>query len=273
MMLGDKLHDYRIYRAMTLQEFADKLGLQPTVVDDWETHKVLPSVDDLVKIEQAFGIPVDVILSDKPLVPPAQQVPPVQPQTPPVQPQTPPVQQNPYAQQVPPVYAPPPVYGQPVRPVQPQVPPQAPPMYGQQPVYGQPPVYGQQPVYAQRPVYAQPVYQYARPVETKEPEKPVPGGLKAFSWITFGFSIAAIFIAVIIDSILLDYGINTMLVYYLSLIFPQSSIVAYIVLKAKGHSSVKNLVLGIVFTCLLILIIIGLSSGTVSVEGPSGPSL
>ena len=280
MMLGDKIHDYRISIGMTIQQFAEKLDVQPTIVDDWETHKALPRVEELVKIEQAFGISVDTLLSDKPIQTPP--VTPVQPQ--PVQPQ--PVQPQPVQPQ--PVQPQQPIYGQPVQPQQPiygqpvQQPIQQPhpqPQYA--PVYTQPmqqpmqqPVY-RQPVYGQPvqpgPVYGQPVYAPVYNSEThiyhvsERKEKPVPGGLKALSWITFAFSIASIFIALIIDDILLELGINTILPYYISLLFPQASIIAFIILKVKGHRSVKNLILGIVFTCLLLLIILLLSSGEANV--------
>lgn len=264
MMLGDKIHDYRISIGMTIQQFAEKLDVQPTIVDDWETHKALPRVEELVKIEQAFGISVDTLLSDKPIQTPP--VTPVQPQ--PVQPQ--PVQPQPVQPQQP-------IYGQPVQqPIQqPHPQPQYAPVYTQpmqqpmqQPVYRQP-VYGQ-PVQP-GPVYGQPVYAPVYNSEThiyhvsERKEKPVPGGLKALSWITFAFSIASIFIALIIDDILLELGINTILPYYISLLFPQASIIAFIILKVKGHRSVKNLILGIVFTCLLLLIILLLSSGEANV--------
>ena len=309
MMLGDKIHDYRISMGLTIQQFAEKLDIQPTVVDDWEMHKALPRVEELVKIEQVFGISVDALLNDKPIeVQPTQTAQPVQPvhHVPPVsprpQPQYVPIYTQPVnpqaAQPVNPQVAQPQPQQQAAQPVNPQAAqpqpqqqtaqPQQQPIYGQ-PVYGQP-VYGQ-PVYGQ-PVYGQPVYHpaaYGQPIQqpvyrqqqygTTQPiyqvverkEKSVPGGLKALSWITFGLSIASWIIAMIIDEILIqEFRVNTMFAYYFSLLLPQSSIIAFIILKIKGHKSIKNLVIGIVFTCFLLLIIIGiLTSGEVS--GPEDP--
>ena len=291
MMLGDKIHDYRISMGLTIQQFAEKLDIQPTVIDDWEMHKALPRVEELVKIEQVFGISVDALLNDKPIeVQPTQTAQPVQPVH-----HVPPVSPRPQPQYVP-VYTQPvnPQAAQPVNPqaVQPQpqqqtAQPQQQPIYGQ-PVYGQPvygqPVYGQ-PVYhpaaygqpIQQPVYRQQQYGTTQPIYqvVERKEKSVPGGLKALSWITFGLSIASWFIAILIDEILIqDFRVNTMLPYYFSLLLPQSSIIAFIILKIKGHKSIKNLVIGIVFTCFLLLIIITiLTSGDVSGQGDPGFSI
>ena len=286
-MLGDKIHDYRISMGLTIQQFAEKLDIQPTVIDDWEMHKALPRVEELVKIEQVFGISVDALLNDKPIeVQPTQPAQPVQPVH-----HVPPVSPRPQPQYVP-VYTQPvnPQAAQPVNPqaAQPQpqqqtAQPQQQPIYGQ-PVYGQPvygqPVYGQ-PVYhpaaygqpIQQPVYRQQQYGTTQPIYqvVERKEKSVPGGLKALSWVTFGLSIASWFIAILIDEILIqEFRVNTMFPYYFSLLLPQSSIIAFIILKIKGHKSIKNLVIGIVFTCFLLLIIIGiLTSGEVS--GPEDP--
>lgn len=278
MMLGDKIHDYRISMGLTIQQFAEKLDIQPTVIDDWEMHKALPRVEELVKIEQVFGISVDALLNDKPIeVQPTQTAQPVQPVH-----HVPPVSPRPQPQYVP-------VYTQPVNPqaAQPQpqqqtAQPQQQPIYGQ-PVYGQP-VYGQ-PVYRpaaygqpmQQPVYRQQQYGTTQPIYqvVERKEKSVPGGLKALSWITFGLSIASWLIAILIDEILIqEFRVNTMFAYYFSLLLPQSSIIAFIILKIKGHKSIKNLVIGIVFTCFLLLIIIAiLTSGDVSGQGDPGFSI
>lgn len=277
-MLGDKIHDYRISMGLTIQQFAEKLDIQPTVIDDWEMHKALPRVEELVKIEQVFGISVDALLNDKPIeVQPTQTAQPVQPVH-----HVPPVSPRPQPQYVP-------VYTQPVNPqaAQPQqqqqtAQPQQQPIYGQ-PVYGQP-VYGQ-PVYhpaaygqpIQQPVYRQQQYGTTQPIYqvVERKEKSVPGGLKALSWITFGLSIASWLIAILIDEILIqEFRVNTMFAYYFSLLLPQSSIIAFIILKIKGHKSIKNLVIGIVFTCFLLLIIIAiLTSGDVSGQGDPGFSI
>ena len=293
-MLGDKIHDYRISMGLTIQQFAEKLDIQPTVIDDWEMHKALPRVEELVKIEQVFGISVDALLNDKPIeVQPTQTAQPVQPV-----PHVPPVSPRPQPQYVP-VYTQPvnpqaaqPVNPQAAQPVNPQAAqpqpqqqtaqPQQQPIYGQ-PVYGQP-VYGQ-PVYhpaaygqpIQQPVYRQQQYGTTQPIYqvVERKEKSVPGGLKALSWITFGLSIASWLIAILIDEILIqEFRVNTMFAYYFSLLLPQSSIIAFIILKIKGHKSIKNLVIGIVFTCFLLLIIIAiLTSGDVSGQGDPGFSI
>lgn len=196
MKLGDKIHNYRISQGMTILEFAEKIGVNPEVVDYWEIHKMIPGVEDLVKIEEVFGISVDSMINDN---------------------------------------------------------------TDTQPSYSQ-------------PSYSQPVYTYMRSAAPRKTEKPIPAGLSVISWITFSLSVASIFMAIIADIILESNGINPIIAYYCALLFTVSSIVVYIVMKVKGYSSVKNLVVGIIFTCLLLLIIAGLSAPPTEPEINQGPS-
>ena len=248
MRLGDKLHNYRVSKNLTVQEFAEKLNTSVDVVEAWESYAKLPSVDELVKIEQTYGLSVEQLLSEDPIAAQPQPQPVQQPVY--AQPQPQPVQQPVYAQPRPqPVQQP--VYAQPGQPVQ-------------QPVYAQPGQPVQQPVYVQpvyRPVY-QPVYAqthaYGQQYIKLEKLPEMPTGLKAFSWISFGVAIAAFVLGFIIMASLYDYyqmyyNMGTAWIGLIAILFQQPAIVTFIIGKAKGYdTSKRNLVIGIVFTSILL---------------------
>ena len=268
MRLGDKLHNYRVSKNLTVQEFAQQLNISMDIVDAWESYAKLPTVDELVKIEQVYGISVDQLLSEADASVTQQ---PVQQQ--PVYQQ--PVQQQPVYQQ--PVYQQPvqqqPVYQQPVQ----QQPVQQQPVY-QQPVYQQP-VY-QQPVY--RPVYAQPrpqVNPYVQPYVMKPKAPEMPTGLKALSWVSFGVAIAAFVIGFIVmissyDYYHVYYQMGTAWIGLIAVLFQQPAFVTYIIGKAKGYdTSKRNLVIGIVFTSILLFFAMIYTYDPDYTYNPNEPSL
>ena len=275
MRLGEKLKNFRVSKSISQQEFADKLELPVDVIIAWEEFAKLPSVNELVKIEQVYGLSVNTLLAEDATVPP---------QTNP-QPAPRPMYTQPQMQQQP-MYTQPqmrqqPMYTQPQTQQQPmytqpqtqQQPMYAQPQMQQQPVYAQPqmqqqPMYAQpqmqqQPMYAQpqmrpQPMYAQPVYApvYHLHADPKKPE--MPGGLKAMSWVTFGLAIAAFVFGLLFTISLNDYyqvyyQMGTGWISMIALIFPQAAVITYIIGKAKGYDVGKrNLVIGIVFTAILL---------------------
>jgi len=61
-MLGENIRNLRTSLKITQVELANKLGVTKQCVSNWENDNILPSVDMLIKIAQAFNVSTDYLL-------------------------------------------------------------------------------------------------------------------------------------------------------------------------------------------------------------------
>ena len=57
-----RIRDLRTCAGMTQRELADKLGISGAAVAQWETGDKRPTVDNLERLADIFGVTVDYIL-------------------------------------------------------------------------------------------------------------------------------------------------------------------------------------------------------------------
>lgn len=57
-----RIRDLRTCAGMTQRELADKLGISGAAVAQWETGDKRPTVDNLERLADIFGVSVDYIL-------------------------------------------------------------------------------------------------------------------------------------------------------------------------------------------------------------------
>jgi transcriptional regulator with XRE-family HTH domain len=58
------LREYRVKAGLTLQQVADKLGLKPPAVNKWEKEVTSPTLRDLVRLAQIYGIAPEKFFRD-----------------------------------------------------------------------------------------------------------------------------------------------------------------------------------------------------------------
>ncbi len=63
--IGDNINAIRIDRGLTQRELAERLGVKQTTVSSWECGKSLPSKPNIERIESAFGVSFDLVVSDE----------------------------------------------------------------------------------------------------------------------------------------------------------------------------------------------------------------
>lgn len=61
MTIGEKIHEIRIRKCITLEEFATAVGTHTETVCRWETGKTVPSLKSIRKIADAFALDVTVL--------------------------------------------------------------------------------------------------------------------------------------------------------------------------------------------------------------------
>lgn len=65
--LGDKLRALREERSLTLKEMGETSGFSFTYLSEIERGAVLPSVDTVKQLADFFGVPVSLLIADKPV--------------------------------------------------------------------------------------------------------------------------------------------------------------------------------------------------------------
>ena len=63
-MIADKLYGLRIKNGMSQEDIADRLGISRQSIQKWETGIGLPTINNLVKISEIFGVSIDYICKD-----------------------------------------------------------------------------------------------------------------------------------------------------------------------------------------------------------------
>jgi len=64
-MLYEKLNKLRLYHGFTQQELAEKLNVEPNIIQDWENGMKIPSIDSVEVIAKLYNLDVDYILGDE----------------------------------------------------------------------------------------------------------------------------------------------------------------------------------------------------------------
>ncbi len=61
-MIGDRIKELRVSHKYTQTVLATKLGVTKQAVSNWENNNIVPSIEQLIKLSQLFGVPSDYIL-------------------------------------------------------------------------------------------------------------------------------------------------------------------------------------------------------------------
>lgn len=56
--------ELRTEKGLTIDEFGAAVGMSKQVISTWETGASEPRIESLVKVAQAFGVPLDFFFSD-----------------------------------------------------------------------------------------------------------------------------------------------------------------------------------------------------------------
>lgn len=62
MTLGKNIQNYRKLNNMSQEELAEKMYVTVQTISLWETDQTVPTLDDLIKLKEIFGVSVDKIL-------------------------------------------------------------------------------------------------------------------------------------------------------------------------------------------------------------------
>ena len=62
MTIGERIQQYRKDLGMSQEELGQNLFVSRQTVSQWETDQTLPTVDNLLRLKELFGISVDEIL-------------------------------------------------------------------------------------------------------------------------------------------------------------------------------------------------------------------
>ena len=62
MTIGERLQQYRKNLGLSQEELGQRLFVSRQTVSQWETDQTLPTVDNLIRLKELFGVSVDTIL-------------------------------------------------------------------------------------------------------------------------------------------------------------------------------------------------------------------
>lgn len=63
-MIAEKLELYRKHKALTQEQLADLLDVSRQTITKWESGKVIPTIDYLIKLSDIFKITIDDLVKD-----------------------------------------------------------------------------------------------------------------------------------------------------------------------------------------------------------------
>lgn len=75
MTVGESIRFYREKQGLSMEELGRKLQVSQQTVALWETDKTLPTAENLLRLREIFGVPVDAILTASSMPPPAEEPP------------------------------------------------------------------------------------------------------------------------------------------------------------------------------------------------------
>ena len=56
MTIGEKIKHYRKLSGMTQSELAERSGIHPVTIRKYETNKLIPKTEQIIKIANALGV-------------------------------------------------------------------------------------------------------------------------------------------------------------------------------------------------------------------------
>lgn len=65
MAIGDKIQSYRKALGMSQEELGQKLFVSRQTISLWEKGQTVPTIENLIRLKEIFGVPVDKILDDE----------------------------------------------------------------------------------------------------------------------------------------------------------------------------------------------------------------
>lgn len=65
MLIGQKIREYRKSHGMSQEELGQKLMLSRQTISQWEKEQTVPTIDNLLRLKEIFGVSVDEILGGK----------------------------------------------------------------------------------------------------------------------------------------------------------------------------------------------------------------
>lgn len=64
MTIGERIQAYRKQKGLSQEELAKQLLVSRQTISLWETDQTLPTVENLIRLKDIFGVPVDDILTE-----------------------------------------------------------------------------------------------------------------------------------------------------------------------------------------------------------------
>ena len=65
MTIGERLQQLRKEKQMSQEELGNLLLVSRQTVSLWENNQTVPTVDNLIRLKEIFGVSIDSILTDK----------------------------------------------------------------------------------------------------------------------------------------------------------------------------------------------------------------
>lgn len=65
MELGKKLHDLRINKSLSQEEFAEKMNVSRQAVSKWELNQSIPEMHKIIEISKFFNVSLDYLIKEK----------------------------------------------------------------------------------------------------------------------------------------------------------------------------------------------------------------
>ena len=66
MTVGQRIQHYRKLQGLSQEELGQKLLVSRQTVSLWENDQTLPTIDNLVRLKEIFGVSIDEILTEQP---------------------------------------------------------------------------------------------------------------------------------------------------------------------------------------------------------------
>ena len=75
MTVGEKIQEYRKNLGMSQDELGQKLFVSRQTVSLWEKGQTVPTIDNLLRLKEVFGVTVDEILGSNSIIDKQEQTP------------------------------------------------------------------------------------------------------------------------------------------------------------------------------------------------------
>ncbi|VEU80471.1 helix-turn-helix transcriptional regulator [Haploplasma axanthum] len=62
MLINNRIKYYRNINKLTQKDLAERIGVRVATISDYETNKVIPNIENLIKITKVFKIKIDDLI-------------------------------------------------------------------------------------------------------------------------------------------------------------------------------------------------------------------